>query len=103
MIHEFCCQLYYECAAQVTMPAAANNWYLIWYTLGSMVRMILSYKPSISLHIQVPDMDFHKTYIKNYIHQDRFLINDVYFQGFPIDSHTFMCILATGPPQLDLW
>ena len=54
----------YECAAQVTMPTATNEYYLS-VQLGTMARMILSYQPLISLTqctwFVVPDMHCHAT------------------------------------------
>ena len=44
--HEFVAVCSYECTAQATMPMATS------FFLGTMVVMILSYKPSISLHVQ---------------------------------------------------
>ena len=87
------------------MPIATNEWYFFPVQLGTMVMMILLYKPSISLHIQIyiwlvlPDTNSCMScstvirilawlVVKNAF----FFINCTQLQGFPIDSHKFVWV-----------
>ena len=91
-----CYRLYcYEFVARVTIQTA-NKWVIF--------SPILSYEPSISLHIQtqcawliVPDMDSHvtcSTDIYGFLRPCdlQWKINCMQLQGFPIDSHTFVWV-----------